>query len=108
MADPGKTAIVDESIEAVFASYLVRLKTSSLPQAYFVYGFLKSEAYQQYAAGARVGSVQASMNARIIVDVELVVPPDSIMSAYFNIARPLRQRISANVSENWALTTLRD
>jgi restriction endonuclease S subunit len=48
MADPGKSAIIEEEVDAIFASYLVRLKTQSLAQSYYVYGFLKSDLYAEY------------------------------------------------------------
>ena len=108
MADPGKSAIIEQTLDAVFASYLVRLKTESLAHAYFVYGFLKSRLYAEYTEGARGGSVQANMNAKVIVGVDLVVPPVNVMIAFLQHALPLRQRITANVKESFTLTTLRD
>ena len=75
MADPGKSAIIEEPTDAIFASYLVRLKTASLAHAYFVWGFLKSDAYTRYVESSRSGSVQSNMNARVITATELQIPP---------------------------------
>lgn len=108
MADPGKAAIIEEDIDAVFASYLVRLKTESLAQAYFVYGFLKSETYREYSKGAISGSVQAGMNAKVIVNVDLVVPASKVMDVYLNIILPLRKEIVQNLRESRTLAALRD
>jgi type I restriction enzyme S subunit len=108
MADPGKSAIIEEDVEAVFASYLVRLKTSSLAQSYYIYGFLKSDLYIEYAEGAKSGSVQANMNAKVIVDVSCVVPPPALMQQYVNIVLPLRRRLVASSHESHTLATLRD
>jgi type I restriction enzyme S subunit len=108
MADPGKSAIVEQDIDAVFASYLVRLKSKSLAHSYFVYGFLKSRAYSEYCEGAMSGSVQQGMNAKVIVAVELVLPPDEVMGLYLTKVIPLRRLLIANLQEMSALTTTRD
>ncbi|HET7259177.1 MAG TPA: restriction endonuclease subunit S [Candidatus Acidoferrum sp.] len=108
MADPGKSAIIDEDVDAVFASYLVRLKTNSLPESYYIYGFLKSDQYAEYSEGVKSGSVQANMNARVIVGATVVVPTMPLMEAYFRVALPLRQRIVLNVNESNTLANIRD
>jgi len=108
MADPGKSAIIEEYIDAVFASYLVRLKTLSLAHSYFVYGFLKSDLYAEYAEGTKSGSVQANMNAKVIVGASLTVPPKAVLDAFLRAVLPLRQRLVANVRESRTLAALRD
>jgi type I restriction enzyme S subunit len=108
MADPGKSAIIEEEIDAVFASYLVRLKTASLAHSYYVYGFLKSDLYAEYAEGAQSGSVQANMNAKVIVGASLVVPPIAVMEQFLRAVLPLRQRLVADVRESRTLAALRD
>ncbi|MGW0787741.1 restriction endonuclease subunit S [Streptomyces sp. NPDC002911] len=108
MADPGKSAIVEESMDAVFASYLVRLKTASLAHSYFIWGFLKSDAYGKYAESVRSGSVQANMNAKVIVGAELLIPPTELMKKYLGTVMPLRRRLTASLRESEALTVLRD
>ena len=108
MADPGKSAIVEEEVDAVFASYLVRLKTASLAESYYVYGFLKSDPYAEYVTGARSGSVQANMNAKVIVGAALAVPPPTLMQQYLGVVLALRQRLVANSHESDSLAALRD
>jgi type I restriction enzyme, S subunit len=108
MADPGKSAIIEEENEAVFASYLVRLKTTSLAHSYYLYGFLKSDMYFEYAEGAKSGSVQANMNAKVIVGACVVVPPIKVLELFFKIVHVLRQRLTVNVRESRTLATLRD
>jgi type I restriction enzyme S subunit len=108
MADPGKTAIIEEKVDAVFASYLVRLKTQSLALSYYVYGFLKSPLYTEYAEGAKSGSVQSNMNARVIVGASLVVPCTSLMEAFLSAVLPLRRRLVTCVRESRTLAALRD
>ena len=108
MADPGKSAIVEQRIDAVFASYLVRLKTESLAHAYYLYYYLKSSAYTDYSAGAMSGSVQANMNAKVIVAAELLMPPVSLMRGFVERILPLRQRIVRSLNESRTLAALRD
>ncbi|WP_217176795.1 restriction endonuclease subunit S [Streptomyces sp. AC495_CC817] len=108
MADPGKSAIVEESTDAVFASYLVRLKMPSLAHSYFVWGFLKSDAYARYAESSRGGSVQANMNAKVIVGAPLGIPPVDVMEQYLTSIRPVRKRLTVAQRESRQLATLRD
>ncbi|MGW3581214.1 restriction endonuclease subunit S [Streptomyces rubiginosohelvolus] len=108
MADPGKSAIVEEPVDAVFASYLVRLKTESLAHSYFLWGFLKSAAYERYVASSRGGSVQANMNAKVIVAAELDIPPMGRMEEYFRQVTPLRTRLNSALRESRTLAALRD
>ena len=108
MADPGKSAIIEEEVDAVFASYLVRLATRSLAYSYYIYSFLKSDLYAEYAEGAISGSVQANMNAKVIVGASLVVPSTSVMEQFLKMVFPLRQRLVSNVRQSRTLAQLRD
>lgn len=108
MADPGKSAIYDGGPTAVFASYLVRLKPSSYEEALFIYGFLKSSEYLDYAAGAMTGSVQKNMNAKVIVAASLRWPDSSALSRFAEHAGPIRDKIAQIVEESVRLSVLRD
>ncbi len=109
MADPGKSAIYDdESIDAVFASYLVRLKTGSYAESLYLYGFLSSDLYADYAAGATTGSVQKNMNAKVIVDVDVPWPNISEIDSFAHTTAPLRAAINQLLRECDDPRTLRD
>ena len=108
MADPGKSAIVEQDVKAVFASYLVKLETNSLSKAYYIYGFLKSPLYQEYVLGAKSGSVQSSMNAKVITAVKLALPQHKLIEAYFELILPLRNKICTNLEENLSLENIRN
>ena len=109
MADPGKAAIVDDEMEdAVFASYLVRLKAPTLIEAYFLYFFLQSAAYDDYIESAVSGSVQKNMNARVITNARLPIPTRDKMESFAKIAVPLRMRAAAALRESARLATVRD
>lgn len=107
MADPGKAAIVEESISAVFASYLIRLATQPM-RAYHLFYFLRSDDYKAYAEGATSGTVQENMNARVITACPMVIPPEIVTAAFHKAVVPLRQKLISNIDQNHTLAALRD
>jgi type I restriction enzyme S subunit len=109
MADPGKAAYVDSGDpEAVFASYLVRLKALDPSQSLYIYYFLRSATYQAYAEGAMQGSVQMNMNAKVIVGTAIKLPLASTILAFNEKVGPLRQLIQTTLKENFNLAKTRD
>lgn len=108
MADPGKAGIVEHDIDAVFASYLVRLKAKNLAWAYFLFYFLRSDFYLDYADGVMSGSVQLGMNAKVIVDADIVLPREEIVNSFLNKVQPLRNKIVSNLNESNTLASIRD
>jgi type I restriction enzyme, S subunit len=108
MADPGKAALVEEEVDAVAASYLVRLRTGSLAEAYYLFGFLRSPAYADYCRATMSGSVQKNMNARVITAAKLPVPPPAQMDAHLEAVLPIRRRLLGLLRENATLSAMRD
>lgn len=109
MADPGKAAFIDEGDpEAVFASYLVRLRAKDPGLAMFIYYFLRSADYSRYAAGAAQGSVQKNMNARIIVGTEMSTPSSQDLSEFNAVVGSLRRCIQNALHQNSSLAATRD
>jgi type I restriction enzyme S subunit len=108
MADPGKAGIVEQEIDAVFASYLVRLKAKNLAWSYFLFYFLRSDQYLDYADGVMSGSVQLGMNAKVIVDADMILPPESLVNRFFQQVYPLRKKIVSNLKESNTLANIRD
>lgn len=108
MADPGKAALVEANVDAVFASYLVRLVPHRSKESLFLFGFLKSIYYEQYARSHTTGSVQKNMNAKVIVGASLFLPsPEEI--AHFNAwGEPIRGAITTAVAESAAAVYVRD
>lgn len=108
MADPGKAALIESNIDSVFASYLVRLKMNNPHYSYFIFYFLRSSKYLEYSNGAKSGSVQSGMNAKIITAVNLKLPPEELAVEFENQIIPIRKKINSNLDENSSLTQLRD
>lgn len=109
MADPGKAAFIDSGDpEAVFASYLVRLKPHDPAQALYLYYFLRSPQYLEYAEGAMTGSVQKNMNAKFIVATDVALPGADVILQFNETVRPLRRLIQSQLNENRKLIATRD
>jgi type I restriction enzyme S subunit len=109
MADPGKSAIIDEDgTEAAFASYLVRFVAPTIEDAYFLYGHLKSKAFRDFSEGTSTGSVQKNMNAQVIGSADVPWPSSSLRQEFAGVIMPLRSKIVQKVSENQTLSELRD
>lgn len=109
MADPGKSALYDDdSVPAVFASYLVRLTPRSFHEAIFLYGFLKSREYAEYSAVASTGSVQKNMNARVIVGINVRWPTRNALLEFSSQGMDIRNKISKLVAQNDLLKKSRD
>lgn len=109
MADPGKAAFIDQGDpEAVFASYLVRLKPHDAGQALYLYYFLRSQHYLEYAQGAMSGSVQKNMNAKVIVATDIGLPDSGRILRFNESVLPLRRVIQSYLDENRKLAATRD
>jgi type I restriction enzyme S subunit len=109
MADPGKAAIYDDdSVSAVFASYLVRLVPPDYETGLFLFGFLKSPAFVEYARASASGSVQKNMNAKVIVGARMRLPPPGRLDEFGARVTPLRHLINQTQRESTALGRLRD
>jgi len=109
MADPGKAAIVEKDIDAVFASYLIRLgiKASNLTP-YYLYYFLISNIYQSYIQGACTGTTRKSASAGVVTGINMVVPPKLITKSFEETVEPIRGLINTLLSKNSSLTKTRD
>jgi type I restriction enzyme S subunit len=108
MADPGKASLIEPEVDAVFASYLVRLVAHRPQGARFLFGFLKSRYYKEYAASHTTGSVQKNMNAKVIVGAPLAVPSADKVTDFDAWARPIRDVVTAALAESAAATRIRD
>jgi len=110
MADPGKPAIVEQDVDAVFASYLVRLKIKKgsglLP--YYLFYFLLSDRYQNYIGGASNGTTRKSANAKVLTDIDIIIPDVDTIRLFEEKVGQLRRQITLNIQEINTLSELRD
>ncbi len=109
MADPGKLAIFESDIAAVFASYLIRIRLNNTNYSYYLYYLMKSKYYQEYILGAATGSVQKNLNAKGLTNgLPIIIPTNEIIIRFNKIIGSLRKKINENVTESINLSQIRD
>lgn len=109
MADPGKAGIVEKDIDAVFASYLIRLEiTSDRISPYYLYYFLLSHKYQGYIRGASTGTTRKSASAKVVTGIDILVPSKETLEQIEQIASELRDLLNTSLEKNALLREKRD
>jgi len=74
-ATTGKSFLVQTSPEAVFASYLIRLRVKDRVTPEYLYWFFQSPRYWNQVLEKKGGSAQPNMNGRKLANLEVVIPP---------------------------------
>lgn len=109
MADPGKVGIVETEIDAVFASYLIRVRPRDASLApYFLFYLLASARYQDFVSGASTGTTRKSLSAPLITSFAIARPPAAVQAAFVDAVAPLRRLLNTLVLTNAALRSARD
>jgi type I restriction enzyme S subunit len=110
MADPGKVALIEEKVSAVFASYLVRLKIMDKKKypPLFIFYQLMDNKYQGFISGASTGSTRKSASAKLLTDFDLIIPNDTLPKKFANYVQPIRNQIKHLVHQNEQLSKARD
>lgn len=109
MADPGKVGIVEADVDAVFASYLVRVKIKSESLTpYYLFHFLLSERYQSYISGASTGTTRKSASSGVITGIDIVVPPRPLLKEFEERCGLIRKQLSLLLEKNAILRQARD
>jgi len=110
MADPGKVAIVEREIQAVFASYLVRLQI--LPGAevipLYLFYVMASPGYRGYISGSSEKSTRKSASAPLLTNFRISVPPIELQQQFVSRAEAWRRQINVLLHENSVLKKIRD
>lgn len=109
MADPGKVGICEEDVNAVFASYLVRLRPlSELLRPYYLFFTLSDTEYQGWVTGASTGATRKSVSAKVMTEPCVVLPPAALQRQFDSAIGPIRAKMSTLVNKNAKLSGLRD
>jgi type I restriction enzyme S subunit len=108
MADPGHGVVIEEQVEAVFASYLIRFRLKDQAYIRYIQYWLRSDGYWQLVTSRHAGTTRASLNAQVLSSFQLIIPPKPIASAFSEIVNALRNKIVAAVNESRTLAALRD
>ena len=109
MADPGKVGICERDIDAVFASYLVRLRpTEDRITPYYLFFTLSDEPYQSWVTGASTGATRKSVSAKVMTEPDVVVPCAVVLEQFDEAVRPVRSLINNLLEQNAVLREARD
>jgi type I restriction enzyme S subunit len=109
MADPGKVGIVESEIDAVFASYLIRVRPhDERLTPYFLFYLMSADRYQGFVSGASTGTTRKSLSAPLITSIAVALPPPSVQGAFVDGVTPLRDLMTRLISANANLSATRD
>ena len=109
MADPGKVGICEREIDAVFASYLVRLRpTDGRITQYYLFFTLSDDAYQGWVTGASTGATRKSVSAKVMTEPYVVVPCPGVLEEFDDSVHPVRRLMNNLLEQNAVLREARD
>lgn len=94
--------------EAVFASYLVRLRLKAELDNLMAGVFLESDDYKRYVRSCVGGAAQPNANAKVLSAAEIVVPSPSIQSIFRETVEPLMDQREILELQNRQLRGARD
>lgn len=108
MADPGKVGMCEVETNAVFASYLVRMRPSSNRiTSYFLFFTLSADEYQGWVTGASTGATRKSVSAKVMTEPRIVLPPRRVQQEFEDVIRPIRSLMMRLVEQNSTLRVVR-
>lgn len=108
MADPGKIGICENDIEAVFASYLMRLNIKEQLTPYYMYYFVSSARYQNFILGASNGTTRKSINSQQVGAINMIVPSQDVLSCFEREITSHRSLLAKLIEKNNILQKIRD
>ena len=110
MADPGKVALVEQSVRAVFASYLVRLKIKNPEKVppIFLFMTLVDERYQGFIGASSGGATRKSASAKLLTDFHFALPPKNLLQLFVEQVTPIREMIRNLVDQSARSARARD
>jgi type I restriction enzyme S subunit len=94
--------------EAVFASYLVRLRLKSETDNLMVGIFAESDDYKKYVQSRIGGAAQPNANAKVLAGAEILVPPTLLQRAFRELTEPLIDQRELLQIQNEKLRAARD
>ena len=94
--------------EAVFASYLVRLRLKPEIDTLMVGVFVESGDYKSYVQSRVGGAAQPNANAKVLSAAEILVPPPSIQRVFHGSVEPLMDQREVLQLHNQQLRAARD
>lgn len=109
MADPGKVGMCEVDVDAVFASYLVRLRPlGGRLTSYLLFFTLRDAVYQGWVTGASTGATRKSVSAKVMTEPLIVLPTSEVQAQFDSAVGPLRSLLNTLIRHNAQLSALRD
>jgi type I restriction enzyme S subunit len=108
MADPGHGVYIEEEVDAVFASYLIRFRPIDLRYGRYLQYWQRSSLYWNLINTRKAGTTRFSLNAQDLAAFPLLIPPFSVLEAFTGLINPIRQKVVHNVQESRTLSAIRD
>jgi type I restriction enzyme S subunit len=108
MADPGHGVYIDEEVEAVFASYLIRFRPVDLRYGRYLQYWQHSSTYWNLINTRKAGTTRFSLNAKDLSAFPIIIPIFPLLEAFSVFINPIRQSIVHYVQESMILKSLRD
>jgi type I restriction enzyme S subunit len=94
--------------DAVFASYLVRLRLKGDVDNLMVGVFVESDDYKRYVQSRVGGAAQPNANARVLTAVEMVIPTSGMQREFREVVEPLVDQREILQEQNQKLKSARD
>jgi type I restriction enzyme S subunit len=94
--------------DAVFASYLVRLRMKAAVDSLMVGVFVESEDYKKYVQSRVGGAAQPNANAKVLSAVDMMVPTQRLQREFREIVEPLADQRETLQEQNQKLKAARD
>ncbi len=94
--------------DAVFASYLVRLRINSEIDNFIVGTSVESEAYKDFVRSRIGGAAQPNANARVLTAAQILIPPKPLQLAFREVVELLIDQKGVLQAQNLKLRGTRD
>jgi type I restriction enzyme S subunit len=109
MADPGKIGIIETDVDAVFASYLIRLSViDSQLTPYYLFYMANDSIFQGFVLGASTGATRKSISAETIKEAKIIIPGKTIQERFDEVVKPYRRLLNYLIIKNANLRKTRD
>jgi type I restriction enzyme S subunit len=109
MADPGKVGIVEQEVDAVFASYLIRVAPKDTRLSpYFLFYLMESAEYYAFITGASTGTTRKSASAGVIAEYQFVLPPQELVEQFERRVSEIRSLLTTLLKKTVNLRRTRD
>jgi type I restriction enzyme, S subunit len=90
-ATTGKALLIRERVNAVFASYLIRLRVEEGLDSEFLYDFTNSSGYWQQIDAVKGGRLKQGVNIPLLEALEIPVPPLPEQRAIASVLRTVQR-----------------